>query len=407
MWPLWYTSHEVLKKSFSASSHFNQRYLKALSSLETNAKSQYPWVDLLINSNQAVVESWDKMIKDYPRQPWGLSVEPEIVEHKTFCNLIRFKNEGAPPLLIAAPLSGHYATLLKDTVKKSLEGFDVYITDWLNCREIPWQQNGQTQDFSLSTYIDYLIDFMATVSGRHPGEQLNMLAVCQPTVPVLVANAYLSQIKSNAPRAANLILMGGPVDTRKSPTSVNDYAQKHDIHWFENNVIQPVPFFYPGFMRPVYPGFLQYMGFVSMNLDKHIQSHVDFFNDMLAGSDMKAQKHKDFYAEYNSVMDLPAQYYLDTIEEVFIKQSLAKGEFMYRGEQINLANLKNTNILAIEGELDDISGLGQTKAALELSTGLPARSKKYFCVPAAGHYGIFAGRTWQNVVYPEIQKFCK
>ncbi len=399
-----YTTYEMMKRSFSYISYLNAQYLTFLEKYEKSIGESY-----LTNSAQAVSESLNSFLKDYPKRSWEIGIEPVVIEDKTFCELINFKEIGTkktnkPPMLIVAPLSGHYATLLKDTVQQCTKDFDVYVTDWKNCRDIPLYQNNQKQDFSFANYVEYVIDFMKTVKSLNEGEKLTVLAVCQPTVPVLVANTYLSQINSKD-RADNIILMGGPVDTRQSPTSVNDYAKKHDINWFKNHVINSVPLYYKGVGREVYPGFLQFMGFVSMNLNKHIKSHLDFFNDMMAGSDLQAQKHKSFYDEYNSVMDLPAQYYLDTLEIVFMNHSLPKGELVFKGETINLSNLKSTRILAIEGELDDISGLNQTKASLELSTALSAKNKEYFLAPQVGHYGIFAGSSWRNVIYPKVKSF--
>lgn len=322
----------------------------------------------------------------------------ETVEiDNTFCELRKFTkdNKQEEVMLIVAPLSGHYSTLLKDTVIQSLQNYDVYVTDWKNCRDIPIKDG----DFGFDDYVQYLINYVTYLKEKH--KKVNILAVCQPTVPVLCATAMLNKSGNSYPD--NVILMGGPVDTRQSPTEVNNYALQHNIDWFKNHVIHQVPYFYKGAGRSVYPGFLQYMGFLSMNMKKHTQAHVDFFNHLLIGADLEAEKHKKFYEEYNSVMDLPAKYYIETLERVFLDQYLAKDKMVINNQHVSLKDISKTAILTIEGEKDDISGPGQTHATIKLSPNL--KKSNSITIEGVGHYGIFSGKTWRNKVYPEIKKF--
>ncbi len=274
---------------------------------------------------------------------------------------------------------------------------DVYITDWQNGREIPLYQG----EFDLNTYIDYIIEFL-----HHIGEGAHTMAVCQPSVPLLAAVALMNDIKDPCtPRT--MTLMGGPVDTRKAPTKVNLFSKEHSLDWFESNVITRVPLNYPGFMRRVYPGFLQLAGFMSMNFERHAGEHVKLFQHLVQGDGEAAQSHRDFYNEYLAVADLPAEFYLQTIEEVFHKHSLPEGEFYHYDHRVNPKAISKTAILAIEGELDDISGLGQTKAALEIATSLPESKKKYHMAAGVGHYGIFNGRKYREQVRPVITSWIK
>lgn len=356
--------------------------------------------------------------KEFPKPSFNINksfvngqevlVEETVVDSKPFCHLVHFKKIGVPegvkqtPMLIVAPLSGHYATLLRDTVKKSLENFDVYITDWQNPAHIPVEKG----DFSFDDYVSYLLDYMKNFSEQFGERNYNMLAVCQPTVPTLVAVAHAQ--KHNPEISPNsVIVMGGPIDTRQSPTSVNDYAMKHNLQWFKDNVICTVPYSMEGFGRKVYPGFMQHFGFVSMNMKKHTQAHVDFFNHLLQGAELDIEKHKKFYDEYNAVMDLPATYYLQTLENVFFDQKLAKGTLTYKGEPVSLQDIQDVKILAVEGEKDDISGRNQTFAVLDLTTNLPDNYKSKYLAPNVGHYGVFSGRGWRNDIYPQILEFTK
>lgn len=350
--------------------------------------------------------------KTYPKPSFNINtinlkgkiypIKEEIVSKKGFCELIHFKKIGLdnqqPALLVVAPLSGHFATLLRDTVKQSLTDFDVYVTDWTNPADIPVEEG----DFGFDDYIQYVIDFIAQLNDIHGG--CDVLAVCQPTVPVLAATAYLEKHNpSQSPRSVTV--MGGPIDTRRAPTEVNKYALKHDISWFKSHVIYTVPMYYKGAGRKVYPGFLQYLGFVSMNLKKHADAHIQFFNHLLEGADLNVEKHKRFYDEYNAVMDLPAKYYIETLERVFMDQHLAKGKLKFNDDYICLGDIKNVKILAIEGSKDDISGPEQTFAVLDLTPNLPDNLKKKYLAEGAGHYGVFSGKRWRESIYPEIVNF--
>jgi poly(3-hydroxybutyrate) depolymerase len=323
-------------------------------------------------------------------------VTEAIVMHRPFGNLLRFTHTGlkedAPRLLIVAPMSGHFATLLRGTVQRMLERCEVYITDWADARMVPIEAGR----FDLDDYIDYLIGFL-----EHIGPGTHCLAVCQPSVPTLAATALMGEA-GHPCRPATLTMMGGPVDTREAPTSVNDVAMQRPHSWFEQNVIATVPLTYPGAGRKVYPGFLQLAGFMAMNLGSHMESHFQMFKHLVAGDGDSADASKAFYEEYRSVCDLPAEYYLQTIEHVFQLHSLPKGELVHRGQRVDPGAIKDTAILAIEGENDDISGIGQTKAALKIATGLPERKKKYLLAPDVGHYGIFNGSKWRNQIAPVV-----
>ncbi|MEW9854381.1 polyhydroxyalkanoate depolymerase [Novosphingobium sp. M1R2S20] len=328
---------------------------------------------------------------------WG--VTESIVLHRPFGNLLRFEHEGlpenAPNLLIVAPMSGHYATLLRGTVARMVESSRVYVTDWADAKMVPVEAGS----FDLDDYIDYLIGFL-----EHIGPGTHVLAVCQPSVPALAATAVMSA-DDHACRPATLTMMGGPIDTREAPTSVNDVAMQQPLAWFENNVIATVPLSYPGTGRRVYPGFLQLAGFLSMNLGSHLMSHWAMFKHLVAGDGESAAASKAFYDEYRSVCDLTAEFYLQTVEHVFQKHSLPKGEFVHRGKRIDLTAINDTALLAIEGEKDDISGIGQTRAALHLATGLPEARKKYYLAQDVGHYGIFNGSKWRNRIAPVLEEW--
>jgi len=322
-----------------------------------------------------------------------------IVLRRPFGNLLRFSRAGlpenAPKLLIAAPMSGHHATLLRGTVRRMVESCEVYITDWADAKMVPLAQG----NFDLDDYIDYLIGFL-----EHIGPGTHMMAVCQPSVPALAATAVMSAA-GNPCRPATLTLMGGPIDTREAPTSVNDLAAQRSLNWFKSNVITSVPGHYAGARRKVYPGFLQLAGFLSMNLQTHMESHYQMFRHLVAGDGESAEASKAFYEEYRSVCDMPAEFYLQTIEHVFQRHSLPKGEFLHRGQAIDLGSIRDTALLAIEGEQDDISGRGQTKAALTIATHLADDAKRYFLVPEVGHYGIFNGSRWRNKIAPVVEEW--
>lgn len=325
------------------------------------------------------------------------AVTESIVVNKPFGNLLRFTHEGlpadAPRLLIVAPMSGHFATLLRGTVKRMLERSVVYITDWADAKMVPVEEG----HFDLDDYIDYVIEFL-----EHIGPGAHALAVCQPSVPTLAATAVMAGL-DNPCRPATLTMMGGPIDTRESPTSVNDVAMDKPISWFEHNVIATVPLAYPGSGRKVYPGFLQLAGFMSMNLGSHLVSHYEMFKHMVIGDGESADATKAFYDEYRSVCDLTAEFYLQTVEEVFQRHSLPNREFVHRGKVIDLGDIHDTALLAIEGENDDISGIGQTKAALHLATHLDESKKKYLLAEDVGHYGIFNGSKWRSRIAPVVE----
>jgi poly(3-hydroxybutyrate) depolymerase len=302
-----------------------------------------------------------------------------------------------PRVLVIAPMSGHYATLLRGTVERLLPDHDVYITDWRDAKQVPLADGR----FDLNDYIDYNIEFAGAV-----GPGAHMLAVCQPAVPAYAALAYMS-ITNDPATPLTLTMMGGPVDTRKAPTSVDDLATQRPFAWFEQNVIATVPAGHAGAGRKVYPGFLQLAGFMSMNLANHMNSHWEMFKHLVAGDDDSADATKAFYEEYRSTSDMTAEFYLQTIDVVFQRQAIAKGEFVHRGVVTDPARIDRTALLAIEGERDDISGLGQTKAALDLATGLGDDKKQYFMAEGAGHYGIFNGRRWRDMIAPVVERFIR
>jgi poly(3-hydroxybutyrate) depolymerase len=338
----------------------------------------------------------------------GQEVPVEVVSEldKPFCRLVHFrrsvtKKRNDPRVLVVAPLSGHHATLLRDTVRTLLPDHDVWMTDWVDARMVPLSEGA----FHLADYVDYVREFVRLLSDPRLGN-LNVISVCQPTVPVLCAIALMAQDgESNPPKS--MIMMGGPIDARKSPTAVNNLATQKPYSWFEQNVIHRVPDKYPGFMRRVYPGFLQHLGFVAMNPDRHLNAHWDYFNHLLHGEGDSAEKHRDFYDEYNAVLDLPAEYYLDTIKAVFQDFALPKGRMFVRDQLVRPQAIKHTALLTIEGELDDISGNGQTEAAHLLCLSIPRERREHYMAPGAGHYGIFAGRRWRETIYPRVRDFIR
>jgi poly(3-hydroxybutyrate) depolymerase len=331
----------------------------------------------------------------------NVAVSEEILLRKPFGQLKHFNRAVAgrkdPKVLVVTPMSGHYATLLRGTVERLLPDHEVYLTDWRDAKLVATSHG----KFDLNDYIDYVIEFL-----NEMGPGCHVLAVCQPAVPVYAAVAYMSAMKDPA-TPLTLTMMGGPVDTRKAPTSVDDLATERPYAWFEQNVIARVPAMYPGAGRKVYPGFLQLAGFMSMNLANHMKSHWELFRHLVDGDDDSAAATKAFYEEYRSVCDMTAEFYLQTIDVVFQRQAIAKGEFVHRGHLVNPAAIDRTALLAIEGEKDDISGLGQTKAALDLATGLPEAKKQYYMAEGAGHYGIFNGRKWRESVAPVVERFIR
>lgn len=326
------------------------------------------------------------------------AVHEEIEARRPFGQLKHFIKDGVaagPKLLIVAPMSGHFATLLRGTVERMVPGHDVYITDWRDARLAPLSDGR----FDLDDYIDYIVGWL-----EHIGPGAHMLAVCQPSVPSYAAVTVMSAADHSClPRT--LTMMGGPIDTREAPTAVNELAQQRPISWFRQNVIATVPVSYPGAGRQVYPGFLQLAGFMSMNLGNHMLSHWAMFKHLVDGDEESAVATKRFYEEYRSVCDMTAEFYLQTVEEVFQKHSLPKGELMHRGVRVDPGAIRKTALLAIEGEKDDISGLGQTKAALTIATSLPDEMKQYYMARDVGHYGIFNGSKWRKRIAPVLEEW--
>jgi poly(3-hydroxybutyrate) depolymerase len=331
-----------------------------------------------------------------------VAVHEEVVLRKTFGQLKHFVREGVdsgPRLLIVAPMSGHYATLLRGTVERMLPGHDVYITDWRDAKLVPASEGS----FDLDYYIDYLIEFIDTI-GETTGERPHVIAVCQPAVPAFAATALMNADKAKW-RPKTLTMMGGPIDTRKAPTAVNTLATQRPLSWFQHNVVATVPAIYAGSGRKVYPGFLQLAGFMAMNLGDHLISHWEMFKHLVQGDEESADTTRGFYDEYLSVCDMTAEFYLQTVQVVFQQHLLPKGKLTHRGRKVDPKAIVDTALLAIEGERDDISGIGQTRAALGLASKLPETKKRYFMAENVGHYGIFNGRKWREKIAPVVEKW--
>lgn len=354
--------------------------------------------------------------KDYEKPEFGITSvtidgqEVQIAQStavlKPFCKLLHFKKVlsdkelnklDQPKVLLVAPLSGHHSTLLRDTVRSLLTKHDVYITDWIDARMVPVSVG----PFHLHDYIYYIQDFIHFL-----GKGTHVISVCQPTVPVLAAISLMATDKDPM-LPKTMTLMGGPIDPRKSPTQVNNLATQKKFSWFENTVIYSVPANYPGYGRKVYPGFLQHTGFVAMNPDRHAQSHWDYYQHLIQGDDESAEAHRKFYDEYNAVLDMPAEYYLETIKTVFQEFRLPTGTWEVEGKLVRPQDIKTVALFTVEGELDDISGPGQTQAAHNLCSGIPASMKQDYVAPGAGHYGIFSGRRWRDIICPKIGEFIK
>ena len=374
-----------------------------------NPLSQTPWG----KSMAAAAEVFERTTRRYGKPEFGLhetkvdgqitSVHEKTVWRRPFCNLIHFErmlpadHRKDPKVLIVAPVSGHYATLLRGTVETLLPNHDIYITDWIDARLVPLQEG----EFSLDDYIEYVISMI-----NYLGPNTHVMGVCQPAVPVMAAVATMNE--DNDPRApASMALLGGPIDTRISPTAVNEYAMGKGLDWFRNNVIMSVPFPHAGFGRRVYPGFLQLGGFMGMNLDRHVSAHQEFYNHLIIGDGDSAEKHRDFYDEYLAVMDLTEEFYLQTIEKVFIDHALPEGTFTYRGRQIDCSKITKTALMTIEGEKDDITGTGQTEAAHALCSGLPEAMKTHYEQPGVGHYGVFNGSRFRSEIAPRLSDFMR
>ena len=330
-----------------------------------------------------------------------VDVEERVVWERPFCRLINFdrKIEGRrkpqPKVLMVAPMSGHYATLLRGTVEAFLPGHDVYITDWVDARLVPLAAGR----FDLDDYIDYVIAMLQKL-----GPETHVMAVCQPSVPVLAAIARMeAENDPAAPRS--MTLMGGPIDTRRSPTQVNQVAMERGTEWFRRNCITKVPFPHAGMMRDVYPGFLQLSGFMAMNLDRHVNAHYDMFKHLIKGDGDSAEKHREFYDEYMAVMDLTAEYYLQTVETVFVEHALPKGQMMHRDKLVDLTAIRRVALMTVEGEKDDISGVGQTQAAHDLCTGIPQDKRVHYLQMGVGHYGVFNGSRFRSEIAPRISDF--
>ncbi|MGL5448153.1 MAG: polyhydroxyalkanoate depolymerase [Rhabdaerophilum sp.] len=320
-----------------------------------------------------------------------------------FCNLIHFDREmpvnmaPQPRMLIVAPMSGHFATLLRGTVEAFLPTHEVYITDWVDARMVPLAQGS----FDLDDYVDYVREMI-----RHLGPDVHVLAVCQPSVPVIAAIALMEEDdEPTTPRS--MTLMGGPIDTRCSPTEVNKLAQKRGMNWFKSNCIARVPFPHPGIMREVYPGYLQLSGFMAMNIDRHLSAHWEMFSHLVSGDGDSAEKHRDFYDEYMAVMDLTAEFYLQTVDTVFVRHALPKGEMDHRGRRVDLKAIRRCALMTVEGEKDDISGVGQTKAAHDLCVNLPKERQLYHLQKDVGHYGVFNGSRFRRDIAPAIVEFTR
>jgi poly(3-hydroxybutyrate) depolymerase len=356
-------------------------------------------------------EMFERVTRRYGKPDWNLrpikihgqnvAVHPEIVWQRPFCNLVHFEralpdsDRPHPKLLLVAPMSGHYATLLRGTVEALVPNHDVYITDWVDARMVPLTMG----TFDLDDYIDYLVSILHYLGG-----DTHMMAVCQPSVPVLAAVSVM-EARNDPYVPLSMVLMGGPIDTRVNPTVVNRLAEERGIDWFRRNVITQVPFPNPGTMRDVYPGFLQIGGFMSMNLDRHLGAHHDMFMHLVRGDGDSAQKHREFYDEYLAVMDLTAEFYLQTVETVFVRHALPKGEMMHRRIPVDPSKIRNVALLTVEGEKDDISGLGQTEAAQTLCVNIPADMKAHYVQLGVGHYGVFNGSRFRAEILPRITDF--
>ena len=359
----------------------------------------------------AGLEVFERATRRYGKPAFGLdhtiidgkpvSVHEKVVWSRPFCDLLHFGrclpagHKRDPKILMVAPMSGHYATLLRGTVETLLPNAEIYITDWKDARMVPLSDG----TFDLDDYIDYVIEMI-----HHLGEDVHVMAVCQPSVPVLAAVSRMEE-EADPLSPSSMTLMGGPIDTRINPTAVNQLAQARPLSWFEENAIMQVPWPQPGFMRPVYPGFLQLSGFMSMNLDRHMIAHKDFFFHLVKNDGDSAERHRDFYDEYLAVMDLTAEFYLQTVQTVFIDHALPKGRMTHRGAKVDPSKIRNTALLTVEGENDDISGLGQTRAAHTLCSSLPESKRMHYMQPDVGHYGVFNGSRFRKEIAPRILKF--
>lgn len=366
----------------------------------------------------AALEMFINATRRYGKPEWQLDsvaleagtakVSVNVVKTLPFGDLLHFKRSGAaargrtdPPVMIIAPMSGHYATLLRGTVEAMLPEHEVYITDWRDARDVPMTEGA----FDLDDYSDYLIEFCQHIA-QTTGQRTAVMAVCQPGVPMSVT-ASLMAMRDDPARPSSMTLMGSPIDTSRNPKQPNELATTRPLSWFENNVITTVPFPNPGFLRQVYPGFLQLSGFMSMNLDRHVNAHTRQFGHLVRGDGDSAAQHRDFYDEYLAVMDLSKEFYLQTIDRVFQRRLLAIGEYDYRNERVDPAAVRDIALLTVEGEKDDITGLQQTEAAHDLFTNVPKSKRKHFVCPKVGHYGVFNGSRWRTVIQPKVRDFIR
>ncbi len=363
----------------------------------------------MARSLSAACTVFERLTNRYGKPDWDIAeteidgrevaIEIETVKRKPFCELVHFRRDDAdvarrndPTVLIVAPMSGHYATLLRGTVRAMLPGHEVYITDWIDARNVPLYEGR----FDLDDFIDYVIEFVNDL-----GPNVHIIAVCQPAVPCLAATAIMAARKQPV-QPLSLTMMGGPIDTRRNPTVVNELAEKKPLAWFRQNVISHVPFPNPGAMRPVYPGFIQLTGFMTMNLERHREAHWKLFDHLVEGDEDSVAQHEKFYDEYLAVMDLPAEFYLQTVETAFQTHVLPDGTMMHRDEPVDCSKIRDTSIITIEGENDDICGIGQTEAAHALCYNVPADDHFHYVQPGVGHYGVFNGRRWRNEIQPRI-----
>ena len=355
-------------------------------------------------------EMFERTTRFYTKPAWRISsgydqapIEPIVVWERPFCKLVHFdrvyneQDASRPTILLVAPLSGHYATLLRGTVEALLPDHDVYVTDWADARMVPLSMGR----FDLDDYIEYIIAMLSYLGGK-----THVIAVCQPTVPVLAAVA-LMEANKHPFVPASMTLIGGPIDTRINPTTVNELAQSKGLDWFRRHVIFDVPSSYPGAMRAVYPGFLQRGSFMAMNLERHIGSHADMLTHLVRGDEESARRHRLFYDEYMAVMDIPAEFYLQTVDTVFIRQDLPRGEMTHGSQFIAPERIRAVSLLTIEGGRDDITGLGQTAAAHRLCSGIPDARKIHYTQPDVGHYGLFSGSLFRAKIAPLIAQFIK
>jgi poly(3-hydroxybutyrate) depolymerase len=372
-----------------------------------------PWTHTEFGKSiAAACELFERTTRRYGKPEWGIQdsevngirtpIEIKSVWEKPFCRLLYFDRKITRPLrhpqpriLIVAPMSGHYATLLRGTVEAFLPSHEVYITDWADARMVPLSAGR----FDLDDYIDYVIEMLQVLGGN-----MHVIAVCQPSVPV-VAAVSLMEAARDPFVPISMTLMGGPIDTRRNPTAVNNLAEQRGIDWFRSHVITKVPFPHPGVGRNVYPGFLQLNGFISMNLDRHMDAHKDLFRNLVKGDGDLVDKHRDFYDEYLAVMDLAAEYYLQTVETVFVRHALPKGEMTHRGKPVDPSKITRVALMTVEGENDDISGLGQTEATHALCSSIPANRRVHYMQPGVGHYGVFNGSRFRSEIVPRISDF--